>query len=279
MLKIGEFAKEAQVTVKTLRHYVKLGLFKPVWTDRYTGYRYYAREQMSRLNRIMVLKDLGFTLEQIGHILQNNLTLAELRGMLRLKSAELERTINEEQARLARVEARLQQIESEGDFSISPVTQHKEQRKERMKMEPKIVTKPAFTVVGLMYYGKNENNEIPQMWSQVNPRRAEINHKTGAAYGVCGELEENGRFHYLAGYGVSEAKDLPSGMERWDVPAQKYAVFPCTLQTIQKTYQYIFDTWFPQSDYRKGEGPDFEFYDESFRLETGEGMAIYMPVK
>ncbi|MCP4423014.1 MAG: MerR family DNA-binding transcriptional regulator, partial [Chloroflexi bacterium] len=43
MLKIGEFAQEADVTVKTLRHYGKLGLLKPAWIDRFTGYRYYAQ--------------------------------------------------------------------------------------------------------------------------------------------------------------------------------------------------------------------------------------------
>jgi predicted transcriptional regulator YdeE len=275
MLKIGEFAKEADVTVKTLRHYARLGLLKPAWIDRFTGYRYYAREQMPRLNRIMALKDLGFTLEQIGRILTENLTVDELRGMLRLKCAELEQRIEEEQARLARVEARLRQIEHEGDFLLGLVTQ----RKERLKMEPKIVTKPAFTAVGLMYYGKNENNEIPQVWDKVNPRYEEIPHKTGPAYGVCGDMEDDGRFHYLAGFEVTKAADLPDGMEKWDVSEQQYAVFPCTLKTIHETYQYIFETWLPQSGYTRADGPDFEFYGEEFDMETGEGMSIYLPVK
>ena len=275
MLKIGEFAKKAQVTVKTLRHYDKLGLLKPAWIDRFTGYRYYAQEQMPRLNRIMALKDLGFTLEQAGRILQNELTVDELRGMLRLKCAELEQRIEEEQARLIRVEARLHQIEHEGDFLLSLITQ----RKERLKMEPEIVTKPAFTVVGLMYHGKNENDEIPQVWSKLNPRHSEIQHKTGLAYGVCGELEENGRFRYLAGYEVTDAADLPEGMERWDVPEQQYAVFPCTLKTIHETYHYIFETWLPQSGYARTDGSDFEYYSREFDPATGEGMAIYMPVK
>lgn len=275
MLKIGEFAQEAEVTVKTLRHYAKLGLLKPAWIDRFTGYRYYAREQMPRLNRILALKDLGFTLEQIGRILQDNLTLDELRGMLRLKCAELERHIEEEQARLARVEARLHQIEHEDDFLMSLVTQYKE----RLAMEPKIVTKPAFTVVGLMYFGKNEQNEIPGMWDKLNPRYEEIQHKTGPAYGVCGDMEEDGRFHYLAGFEVSAAQDLPPGMEKWTVPEQQYAIFPCSLKTIHETYQYIFETWLPQSGYTRADGPDFEFYGKEFDMATGEGMAIYLPVK
>jgi AraC family transcriptional regulator len=146
-------------------------------------------------------------------------------------------------------------------------------------MEPKIVTKAAFTAVGLMYYGKNANNEISQMWGKLNPRYEEIQHKTGLAYGVCGEMEENGRFHYLAGFEVTEAGSLPDGMEKWDVPEQQYAVFPCSLKTIGETYQYIFDTWLPQSGYGKADGPDFELYGEEFDMATGEGMSIYMPVK
>lgn len=41
MYKIGEFAKAGQVTVKALRHYASLGLLRPGWVDRFSGYRYY----------------------------------------------------------------------------------------------------------------------------------------------------------------------------------------------------------------------------------------------
>lgn len=64
-LKIGEFSKLMQVTVKTLRHYELLGLLKPADVDQWTGYRYYAIEQMQRLNNIRELKNLGFSLEEI----------------------------------------------------------------------------------------------------------------------------------------------------------------------------------------------------------------------
>ncbi|WP_420628050.1 MerR family transcriptional regulator [Candidatus Leptofilum sp.] len=275
MLKIGEFAKQAQITAKTLRHYEKLNLLKPTWIDRFTGYRYYSREQFSRLNRIVVLKDFGFTLEQIGQVLQEDLSVDELRGMLRLKHAELAQHIHEEQARLARIEDRLIRIEQADDFLLALISQQKEQ----LEMEAEIVTLPAFTAVGLMYFGKNENQEIPQVWGKLNARIGEIANKNGIAYGVCGEMHEDGRFKYMAGYDVSEVTSLPDGMERWDVPEQKYAVFSCTLKTIGQTYQYIFDTWFAKSGYEKADGPDLEYYGDEFDLKTGEGMAIYMPVK
>jgi DNA-binding transcriptional MerR regulator len=68
MLKIGEFAWLGQVTVETLRHYDRLGLLKPARLDRFTDYRYYALDQLPRLNRILALKGLGLTLEQIARI-------------------------------------------------------------------------------------------------------------------------------------------------------------------------------------------------------------------
>ncbi|MBN1666180.1 MAG: GyrI-like domain-containing protein [Anaerolineales bacterium] len=114
MIKIGDFSKLAHVSVKTLHHYDELGLLKPAHVDRYTGYRYYQLEQMARLNRILALKDLGFALEQVAQLLDEELSTAEMRGMLRLKRIELAEQVQHEQARLASVERRLRQLEREG---------------------------------------------------------------------------------------------------------------------------------------------------------------------
>ena len=114
MFKIGEFSKLSMVSTKTLRYYDEIGLFKPAKIDRFSGYRYYSASQLSRLNRILALKDLGLSLDQIAHLLENDLPPAEIRGMLRLKQVEIETQVREEQARLARVETRLRQIEQEG---------------------------------------------------------------------------------------------------------------------------------------------------------------------
>ena len=113
MLKIGDFSKLSQVPVKTLRYYDQIGLLKPSDVDRFTSYRYYTLAQIPRLNRILAFKDLGFSLEQIAELLDENLSAEQIRGMLRMKRAEIERNVEEEQARLVRVEARLRQIEQE----------------------------------------------------------------------------------------------------------------------------------------------------------------------
>jgi DNA-binding transcriptional MerR regulator len=114
MLKIGDFAKLSRVSIKTLRYYDDMGLLKPSEVDRFTGYRYYTLDLLPRLNRILALKDLGLSLEQIAQLLDEDLPADQIRGMLRLKRAELRQLVDEEQARLARVEVRLKQIEQEG---------------------------------------------------------------------------------------------------------------------------------------------------------------------
>lgn len=114
MFKIGEFSQMAQISTRMLRHYDKLGLLQPNAVDHFTGYRYYTLEQIPRLNRILALKDLGFSLNEIGDLLSDNVSTAEMHGMLKLRQAEITRTLAEEQQRLARVAARLRQIEQAG---------------------------------------------------------------------------------------------------------------------------------------------------------------------
>ena len=115
-LRIGNFARIGQVTVQTLRHYDDMGLLQPVEVDALTGYRYYTLDQLPRLHRILALKDLGFSLEQVAHLLEDNLSPAEFRGMLRLKKSELHQQVQEHLDRLERLEARLSMIEQENQL-------------------------------------------------------------------------------------------------------------------------------------------------------------------
>ncbi len=113
MFKISEFSRLTRVPAKTLRFYDDIGLFKPQHVDSWTGYRYYSATQLPRLHRIMVLKSLGFSLDQIKAMLDESLSVDEMRAMLRMKRAEIERIVDAERQRLADVESRLQWIERE----------------------------------------------------------------------------------------------------------------------------------------------------------------------
>src|SRR5690242_17656087 len=103
MFKIGDFSKLCRVPTSMLRYYADLGILEPAHIDKFTGYRYYTADQIPPLNRILALRDLGLSLEQIKIMLHEDLPPEEFRGMLRLKRAEIEQHVQEEQARLARV--------------------------------------------------------------------------------------------------------------------------------------------------------------------------------
>jgi DNA-binding transcriptional MerR regulator len=114
MFGIGDFARHGRVSVRMLRHYDAIGLLRPAHVDPVTGYRSYEARQLSRLNRIVALKDLGFNLQQVQAMLDDKVSVEELRGMLRLRRAQLQSQIATDTARLAQAEARLQIIEREG---------------------------------------------------------------------------------------------------------------------------------------------------------------------
>ena len=117
MIRIGDFSKLSRVSIKALRHYDEIGLLKPVEVDRTTGYRYYEYHQLPRLYRILALKDLGFSLEEIGHLLEAELPVDQMRGMLTLRQVEIRQRVEEESARLERVELWLREIEQENSMS------------------------------------------------------------------------------------------------------------------------------------------------------------------
>src|SRR6185312_6151368 len=114
VFRIGDFSRLTQVTVKALRHYDHLGLLTPAQIDPFSGYRFYSAAQLPRLNRLLALKDLGLSLEQIGPFLDSELSPEQLRALLLVKQAETRQQLEAEGARLARIDARLRQLEGDG---------------------------------------------------------------------------------------------------------------------------------------------------------------------
>ncbi|MGW6198322.1 MerR family transcriptional regulator [Kribbella sp. NPDC055110] len=113
MFAIGEFARHGRVSIRMLRHYDAIGLLRPAYVDPATGYRSYTAGQLADLNRIVALKDLGFSLDQVGTMIADMLGPAELRAMLTMRRAQLETMLAESSARLAQVESRLRGLEAD----------------------------------------------------------------------------------------------------------------------------------------------------------------------
>ena len=107
MFGIGTVARLTGVSTRTLRYYDDVGLLSPAWVDPTTGYRWYEPQQIHPLHRIPALRDLGVRLIEISRLLDNDLGVEELRGILLLKRAEANDRLTETAARLVRVETRI----------------------------------------------------------------------------------------------------------------------------------------------------------------------------
>lgn len=150
-------------------------------------------------------------------------------------------------------------------------------------MEPQFVTKPAFTIVGMLLRATPMTPEIPKLWDRFVPRIDEIAHvaEPQTSYGVMDHFDEaTSQFDYLAGCSVTAVDTLPAGMQQWDVPANTYAVFTTTLSTLGQVMGHIYNMWLPTSGYRHAAGPYFERYDEHFSSENPTAtFDIYIPVE
>jgi effector-binding domain-containing protein len=118
MFKIGDFSRLTKVSVKALRYYDELELLRPIKVDEWTGYRYYSASQLPRLNKIITLKDLGFTLNQIVNMVDSDLSVEVLTSMLSSRKKELEETIKLEHEKLRKIEYLLSSLSKEEDITM-----------------------------------------------------------------------------------------------------------------------------------------------------------------
>lgn len=153
------------------------------------------------------------------------------------------------------------------------------------RMEPRIVEKDAFTVVGMIYFGDNQKGEIGQLWTEFNRRAGKIEHRVdGAGYGFCFMDESsNPNFWYICSLAVDQIGEIPMEMVAKTVPAQTYAVFTHKgpVATLGETYGQAYGTWLPGSEYEPAAHFDFEYYDERFTNTTDPNseLDIYIPIK
>ena len=122
MFRIGDFSKLAQVSIRALRHYDELKLLEPAHVDELTDYRYYAVEQLPKIHRIVALKDMGFSLQEIQALTEDSLSLSDLKAMLERKQSEVNAKLRAEQERLMLLEARLKHIELEAEKPAYDIT-------------------------------------------------------------------------------------------------------------------------------------------------------------
>ena len=150
-------------------------------------------------------------------------------------------------------------------------------------MQPQIISKPAFTVVGMQVHTTPVNPEIPQLWDRFAPRMDEVANLAEAhvSYGLMGNYAEDmASFDYMAGVSVTSVGSLPEGMTSWEVPACTYAVFDATIPTMGEVFGQIYNRWLATSSYHQSAPFAFEYYGEDFNPhDPNSQMSIYIPVE
>ena len=291
LIKIGDFAKQAGVTIKTLRHYDKLGLVKPAWINRFNGYRYYAPHQLVKTKLILAYKDMGFSLGQIADLLDGKTAGDEYCSLLNKQIEKLDHQIRRDQVRKAKIKICLAKIadgstrtELEAMLTIPQPDQPDDQEEHKMKV--KIDHFAARTIVGMQYVGKNENNEIGTTWTVFNQRKNEIQSVSDQkAYGICAipaGLPE-GEFEYVCGLAVDQPGDVPDGMVIRHLDEMQAAVFEHrgSYEKLGDTYSSIYQKWLPEAGLTPlKDGFDIEVYDERFKDFAPDSiMVIAVPIK
>lgn len=160
-------------------------------------------------------------------------------------------------------------------------------RQERKLMEPRIMRKPLFQVVGMAgQFTPATNTRIPELWMRFAPQMYAVPHRRGEhTFGVCIDADPStvneAGFTYLACVEVERVERVPDGMIAVTIPANTYAVFTHSghIARISDTVKQVWGEWLPASGRRHIAAPDFELYDERWDPTTGMGdVDIYVPI-
>ncbi len=156
-------------------------------------------------------------------------------------------------------------------------------------MQPKIIEKNRFTVIGMDTLTTTEDNEdhkvVQELWDEFRPRIDEVKNKKNPTrmVGIYKQRKNYpNRFAYIASVEVSTLSDIPKGMIPKIINGSKYAIFTYQgeLCDIDKTYDYIYDEWLPESDFDENKnGDNLEIFNINFPEENNSDVDIYIAIK
>ena len=259
MFRIGEFSKLSGLSADTLYHYEKLKILVPLSVDKFTGYRYYDASQLITVNKILALKDSGFSLDEIANILNENISVAKLLKLLENQAELLESTLSEEHRRLDRLHTNIFLIKNGGLPQMSEIT--------IKKVEPILIASTR------KVFPKNDFDEnLEKMWPTVN----KCIEKNGIKSTIpCLMLYHSGWWNLKqlnlsydeqtlnveVAEPITKRFDSNGAVQVYELPAvDKMAciVHNGPFSTMSKTYDIFFE-WIKQNNYL-ADGPIREIY-------------------
>jgi DNA-binding transcriptional MerR regulator len=204
MLSIGDLARHTRVSPRMLRHYDALGLVTPERVDPSTGYRWYAASQIGRVNSLVALKELGFTLEQCRSILDEHVCADDLVRLLHRRQAHLAAQIEADTARLAEVGRRLRSIER--GLTVTNETL-------QLKQLPSLRLLQAGAEV-------NDISEIGAMTVALRETVTRLAPATGPRIQTYYGRPDGTKIDVAVGYAAPATGAVPEGLELVELPAQ-----------------------------------------------------------
>lgn len=265
MLSIGEFSKICQVTVKTLRHYDRIGLLKPVYVDDMTGYRYYSRGQMEKMLLIQRLKRYGFSLEEISSILHCTEKGAFLFKMLQQKD-RLKQQKQDMELAISELTAHMQSYERTGDLM-----DYQRGYKIDLKEAPERNVIACRQKMGVDEFGKYYST----LYERVPKERVTPNGVTGAVYYDKEFDRENSDIELIVGIREREKADrvMKAGLCAMTVHKGPYS-------SLSEAYGALVD-WIAENGY-EWNGVPYEIYTktqfDSLAPQDWE-TEVYFPVR
>lgn len=149
-------------------------------------------------------------------------------------------------------------------------------------MEPKIITRESFTVLGIQARIDPMKADYGMIWEkQFMPHHDAIRSLAIDAgyYGVYFGTEEPGKVDFIAGISVGPVEHVPEGLVIREISPAKYAVVECNMEAIGPTWGFIYGEWLPNADHYEEETQKacFEYFPPG--TEKGEGqVSIHVPV-
>jgi DNA-binding transcriptional MerR regulator len=232
-MRIGDFARLGNVSVRALRFYDAIGLLRPLHVNPNSGFRHYGPRQIARLQQIRAFQDLGFPLANIREMLRRDLPAASLRELMEQRRSELKGHIREDVARLARIELRLQTL-AKNPGGSSPVLVRETKDAWVVSLREKIRS-----------YEKAEElfqeleRKVPERW--LAGERAALWHACERSGGAI-DCEV---VRYL-----KRAVQVPRGLRSYRLPAATIAsVFHSGSEdTVSRSYKEL-NRWLAKSDF------------------------------
>ncbi|OPJ62877.1 MerR family transcriptional regulator [Clostridium oryzae] len=111
MLRIGQISNFSNISIKTLRYYDRIGLFKPMYIDPSTNYRYYDETQINKLNMIIDLKMIGLSLHDIVRVMKNSFDKLLLLDLLSKRRKQCEDNIKFEELKIENINTITEKIQ------------------------------------------------------------------------------------------------------------------------------------------------------------------------